>query len=292
MPAHKAPRPALHLLLRGGVGLALCLLTGGAWGGPVRMLLGQYPLPAGEGLERTQNGFLKVGNFLENPDGAASARPDGTGSAYNLYQLFLHDGVRGAKAGFVGDLLLLTDRGSGSKLRVSELDYLLGVAFRQRDLRLQFNREESKPLDRRGPGWRYWDVRGEWEFTRSLGGRVRPPPGRRALDASVGGALGAGWFLHNSGYHARFDRTGKAALRYHARASASAYGGTLFAQGRWITDERGALRPVSMEYSLGVGARVKDAEIRVSREVGDVLDRLGYRAYYVLAFTYHLPLPK
>lgn len=272
---------------------AAALIAGapaGSAASPIRTLLGQQPVPETKGIERFQSGFLLVGHYFDNDRGAASARPDGTGTAYNLYELYVHDGVRGGKSGFLADVLFLSDREKNNLFNLSQLTYLLGLTFKSESLRLQFDREESIPLDRGGRSYRFWDVRGGMTFT---SGRKKPLPGavrstKRGMGPEARGSLMVGYFLHNNSFPARSDLTGTAFLRYNARGEFGVKHGALFLVGEadFITQKHRSLHPVDLRMSLGVGARYRGFDMTVTRESWDVLDHPGFASCYLFAVKY------
>ncbi|MBI4423867.1 MAG: hypothetical protein HY554_09075 [Elusimicrobia bacterium] len=176
---------------------SLCLLSMAARGAPVREAGRERPARPAPRDERFVEGAMAVGSYLKNR-GNASARPDGSGTAQNRYQLFLRDRAATDQWRFLGDLVFLTDRHRSAFKPVS-MDYYLAAARRVGVRTLQIGRDEAFALDRSGKRSRYWDVR------MGLGSEGR---------ASAGGSVG--WFFKNDGHSARPDLSGEAFLRYAA----------------------------------------------------------------------------
>ena len=92
------------------------------------------------------------------------ARPDNTGSA--LYRYVAHfdlDLYRG-RVILYGDTNMFTDRTNGHSIRPSELDWILGLAVRWKDLELSFYREQDRPVDRSGFKQEYYAVQLRYAF--------------------------------------------------------------------------------------------------------------------------------
>ena len=92
------------------------------------------------------------------------ARPDNTGLA--LYRYVAHfdlDLYRG-RVILYGDTNMFTDRTNGHSIRPSELDWILGVAVRWKDLELSVYREQDRPLDRSGFKQEYYAVQFRYAF--------------------------------------------------------------------------------------------------------------------------------
>jgi len=255
---------------------------------PFRPLLGQAPLPkAGEG-ERAQAGFLDLGRFAGNPPTCFGSRPDGSGQAGELLRLSLDDSFAG-HAGFLADTLFLTDRGLGHSFRMTQFNYLLGMAFGEESWRLQVDREEDLPLDRRGLNYKYWDIRGSLLFSEG----EQKVPGVAAVRTTRGtpwrAALTAGYFFKNRDYPARGDLTGLAFFRYAADVELALYAGKLKLKGTadFLTDQnRRHYKPASMGLSAGAGAVLSGYEIWALREVHDILDGPGYYSAWLFALRF------
>jgi len=223
-----------------------------------------------------------VDNERKADGAAAAARPDNGGAASNLYQLYLHDAVRGDKMGFVADLLFLSDRGAGSRFKPTQFDYLIGLPMKSGDWRIQFDREEALALNRPKAGYRTWDARLSFE----MGAAEKKPGTQKKRASELRGVLTAGCFLHNNTFPARSDLTGLAMLRYNARGEAGVHVFRLRGEADFLTEKHGALSPVQMNLSVGAAVVVRDVDLAFSRESGKMLDRTGTRAYYLLTLTY------
>ena len=255
---------------------------------PYRKLLGQHLIPA-DGGDRFQQGFLSLSHFLEKGEGSASARPDGGGKAYNAYELYLLDARHGGKAGFLGDVLFLSDRERPNHFNFTQLNYLLGLTFKGPSTRLQFDREEDRPLDRKGLSYRYWDARASLEFGGDKGGALARGAVARASKGweRLSGRAMVGGFLHNRSFPARMDLTGLAFLRYNALVGLGLPAGFSFrAEGDWITEKRAGLTPVEMNSSLGFVYRYGSVELSVAQETGKMLDRQGFNRFHRIALTF------
>ncbi|MFH1723625.1 MAG: hypothetical protein ABII00_03270 [Elusimicrobiota bacterium] len=249
----------------------LLLASGGtaSAGVPFRRALGQAPIPTGDDLDRFQTGSVRVGHFFPGRDGAAAARPDASGTACNLYQLTLLDAFRGSRLGFLADLLAITDRDRGNSALPTQFGYLLGIGTRKGPWRIQFDREEILPLDRKGLSYRYWDARVGAIFETGLlrpkmtGPRYRQPRARDDRRGRLRGELAVGYFLHNNSFPARSDLTGIALLRYNARAVLSSEGGTPAADGRGrLPDRRAQAALRAGEPGLVRGRRPEPRSLR------------------------------
>jgi hypothetical protein len=270
-------------------GLLLCATCASA--APFNKLLGLHPIPRPpKEEERYTQGQIRFGAFIDNErkaDGAAAAaRPDNGGAASNLYQLYLHDAVRGEEMGFVADLLFLSDRGAGSRFKPTQFDYLIGLPMKRGDWRLQFDREEALALHRPKAGYRTWDAR----LSLELGGAQAKPGQQKKTVSELRGVLTAGCFLHNHTMPARSDRTGLAMLRYNARGEAGVRVFRLRGEADFLTEKHGALSPVQMNLSMGAAVVYRDLDLAFTRESGKTLDRGGSRAYYLLSLTYPFSL--
>jgi hypothetical protein len=187
-------------------------------------------------------------------------------------------------------MLFLSDRESPRKFAVSQLDYLLGLAFKGGDaMRLQFDREEAKPLDTRGFSYRYWDARasfevgGDGEKGASAGGSR---PVKPSLLDTLRGSITVGWLLHNRSYYARSDLTGLACLRYNARGELPLMDAVVLkGEADFLTEKRRAWEPVQLGLSAGVGIKSQGVELALLSESAKMLDRTGYARYYLLTLT-------
>lgn len=76
------------------------------------------------------------------------ARPDNTGRALFRYVGHFDLNVYEHKVIFFGDFNMFTDRDTSSAVKPSELDWILGLALRWRDVELSVYHEQDRPLDR------------------------------------------------------------------------------------------------------------------------------------------------
>ena len=60
------------------------------------------------------------------------------------------------------EMNFFTDRGAGNTLSPTELDRILGIAVRWKDLELAIYREEDRPLDQSGLVRKYYAVQLRW----------------------------------------------------------------------------------------------------------------------------------
>jgi hypothetical protein len=232
-----------------------------------------------------------VSHFLEGDAESPSAHPDGTGKAYNAYELYVLDGTKGEKAGFLGDVLFLSDRERPDHFNFTQFNYLLGMDFKSDSLRLQFDREEDLPIDEKGLSYRYWDARASFEFgggdeqTRSLRGPSVPK--LETWEKWLSGRAMVGWFLHNKSFPARSDLSGLAFLRYNARVELSLPEGVfLSGEGDWVTERPHGFNPVELNTSLGVGWRQGPMELAVTQETNKLLDRQGYNRCHLVSLSW------
>lgn len=268
---------------------ALALPAGGV---PIQKLLGQQPLPKVVKNDRFQEGFVRVGHFLKNDERAVGARPDGSGSAYNLYQIYIVDALKGEKSNFLADMFFLSDHDRGDKFNLSSYDYLLGLAFKGPEWNLQFNREEGMPIDRGGVGFRYWDARLSTSQTtgeqkKSLGRiPIYARPKRSPIIAKWTAMIG--YFLHNNTYMARTDGTDPAQLRYQARGELihASKKIKLVGEADFLTGQHKAFKPLSVQVSYGFALSSYGAEVAILREFRENLDGPGFFPSYMLRMTY------
>ena len=92
------------------------------------------------------------------------ARPDNTGRALFRYVGHFDLNLYREKAVFFGDFNMFTDRENSSQISPTELDWILGIALRWRDLELSFYREQDRPLDRNTLVQEYWAVQLRFAF--------------------------------------------------------------------------------------------------------------------------------
>ncbi|HBL17645.1 MAG TPA: hypothetical protein DD417_13085 [Elusimicrobia bacterium] len=262
---------------------------------PYRKMLGQAPLPSLEPEgERFQSGSLRIGQFFSSPHGSAAAKPDGTGEASSLYQLSFVDASPSSGGGALADVVFLSDRSKAYFSLPTQMNYLLGMGTRGESWRIQFNREEILPLEHKTPGGsRYWDVRAALTFEAGLPGGEEGPRiphnlkihSRAPHHNKLRGELGAGYFLHNQSFPARFDSTGRAFMRYDARATLSIGDGglRLFAEADFLTDRwHKRYTPANLDLTAGIGLSSAHVGIEFTQESQQMLDRDGYAAYYLL----------
>jgi hypothetical protein len=86
------------------------------------------------------------------------ARPDNTGLALFLYVAHFDLDLYKQQVVVFGDVNMFTDRQASSPVRPSELDYILGIAFRWRSYELSTYMESDQPVDRGGLVQKYWAV--------------------------------------------------------------------------------------------------------------------------------------
>ncbi|MER3423146.1 MAG: hypothetical protein C4293_07855, partial [Nitrospiraceae bacterium] len=86
------------------------------------------------------------------------ARPNNTGSA--LFRYVAHADLDLYKSRVVAyaDVNMFTDRETSAKVNPTEIDWIVGVAFRWRDMEFSVYREEDRPVDQPGLIQRYWAV--------------------------------------------------------------------------------------------------------------------------------------
>ncbi|HJU06560.1 MAG TPA: hypothetical protein VJ692_15540 [Nitrospiraceae bacterium] len=78
------------------------------------------------------------------------ARPDNTGRALFRYVAHADLDLYQNRIVLYGDMNFFTDREKGDKVSPSELDWIVGLAVRWRDMELSVYREQDQPLDRPG----------------------------------------------------------------------------------------------------------------------------------------------
>jgi hypothetical protein len=92
------------------------------------------------------------------------ARPDNTGSALYRYVAHFDLDLYQNRIILYGDTNMFTDRTSGHALRPSELDWILGLAFRWKAWELSVYREQDRPLDQSGFIQEYYAVQLRYAF--------------------------------------------------------------------------------------------------------------------------------
>jgi hypothetical protein len=92
------------------------------------------------------------------------ARPDNTGHALFRYVAHADLDLYKNKVVLYGDMNFFTDRDAGNQAKPSELDWIVGLAVRWRDMELAFYREQDQPLDRSGLVQKYLAVQLRFSF--------------------------------------------------------------------------------------------------------------------------------
>ena len=72
-----------------------------------------------------------------------------------------------------GDMNFFTDREASNTLNPSELDWIIGIAVRWKDMEVAFYREEDRPLDHSGLVQKYFAVQLRFAFDVSKGALER-----------------------------------------------------------------------------------------------------------------------
>lgn len=108
------------------------------------------------------------------------ARPDNTGRALFRYVAHADVDLYKNKVVLYGDVNLLTDRGASNQTNPTELDWIVGLALRWREMELAVYHEQDRPLDRPGLVQQYLAVQLRFSFDISkqdLGIGVAKPTG-------------------------------------------------------------------------------------------------------------------
>jgi hypothetical protein len=92
------------------------------------------------------------------------ARPDNTGRALFRYVAHADLNLYKDKVVLYGDMNFFTDRDAGNQAKPSELDWIVGLAVRWRDMELAVYREQDQPLDRSGLVQKYVAVQLRFSF--------------------------------------------------------------------------------------------------------------------------------
>ena len=92
------------------------------------------------------------------------ARPDNTGSALYRYVAHVDLDLYRERIILYGDINMFTDRTNGHAIRPSELDWIVGLAVRWRDVELSVYREQDRPVDRSGFIQAYYAVQLRYAF--------------------------------------------------------------------------------------------------------------------------------
>ena len=97
------------------------------------------------------------------------ARPNNTGRALFRYVAHADLDLYKNRVVLYGDMNFFTDREAGNTLNPTELDWILGIAVRWKDMELAFYREEDRPLDQSGLVQKYYAVQLRFAFDVSKG---------------------------------------------------------------------------------------------------------------------------
>jgi len=92
------------------------------------------------------------------------ARPNNTGRALFRYVAHADLDLYKNKVVLYGDMNFFTDREASNRLNPSELDWIIGIALRWKDMEVAFYREEDRPLDRSGLVQKYFAVQLRFAF--------------------------------------------------------------------------------------------------------------------------------
>ena len=92
------------------------------------------------------------------------ARPDNTGRALFRYVAHADVDLYKNKVVLYGDVNLFTDRGASNQVNPTELDWIVGLAFRWREMELAVYHEQDRPLDRPGLVQQYLAVQLRFSF--------------------------------------------------------------------------------------------------------------------------------
>ncbi len=101
------------------------------------------------------------------------ARPNNTGRALFRYVAHADLDIYKNKIVLYGDMNLFTDREASNTINPSELDWIVGIAVRWKDMELAFYREEDRPLDQSGLVQKYFAVQLRFAFDVSKGAMER-----------------------------------------------------------------------------------------------------------------------
>ncbi len=109
------------------------------------------------------------------------ARPDNTGRALFRYVAHADLDLYKNKIVLYGDVNMLTDRDAGNQASPTELDWIIGLALRWRNMEFAVYHEQDQPLDRAGLVQKYLALQLRFSFDISkqdLGiGLPKPTPG-------------------------------------------------------------------------------------------------------------------
>ena len=105
-----------------------------------------------------QNLIAYVGPGWLFHNGNYFARPDNTGRALFRYVAHADLDLYRNRAVLYADVNMFTDRGKGNKVSPTEIDWIVGLALRWKDLELSVYREEDHPVDRNTLVQKYFAV--------------------------------------------------------------------------------------------------------------------------------------
>ena len=92
------------------------------------------------------------------------ARPDNTGRALFRYVAHTDLDLYRNRVVLYGDVNMFTDREKSDKLTPTEIDWIVGLAFRWNDWELSFYREEDRPVDRDTLVQKYYAIQVRFAF--------------------------------------------------------------------------------------------------------------------------------
>lgn len=92
------------------------------------------------------------------------ARPNNTGRALFRYVAHADLDLYKNKVVLYGDMNFFTDRDASSAVNPSELDWIVGIAVRWREMELAFYREEDRPIDQSGLVQKYLALQLRFSF--------------------------------------------------------------------------------------------------------------------------------
>lgn len=101
------------------------------------------------------------------------ARPNNTGRALFRYVAHADLDLYKNRVVLYGDMNFFTDREARNTLNPTELDWIVGIAVRWKDMELAFYREEDRPLDQSGLVQKYYAVQLRFAFDVSKGALER-----------------------------------------------------------------------------------------------------------------------
>lgn len=92
------------------------------------------------------------------------ARPDNTGRALLRYVAHVDFDLYKNKLVLYGDINMFTDQGAGNQVAPTELDWIIGLAARWRNMELVVYHEQDQPLDRPGLVQKYLALQFRFSF--------------------------------------------------------------------------------------------------------------------------------